>query len=147
MGNSAVRSELEELFRLHQEHSNNFFDGDPELEHWAHDEGVTLHGGFGFSARGWDEVRPGLIRAAGRLTEGQMKFTPIGGQVAGDLAYVAGLEEGTVRVDGGERRPMRLKVTMVFRKENGSWKRVHRHGEIVRDVGSGGSVGADAAVS
>lgn len=132
MAMSGVSTELEQLFRFHQEHNNQFFDGNPELEHWAHDEGVTLHGGFGFTAKGWGEVRPGLIRAASRLSEGQMKFTPIGGQVAGDLAYVAGFEEGTVRVDGGERGPMKLKVTMVFRRDGGDWKCVHRHGEMLR---------------
>jgi len=132
MGTSAVSTELEELFRLHQEHNNRFFNGNPELEHWVHDEGVTLHGGFGFTAKGWDEVRPGLIMAAGKLSEGQMKFTPIGGQVAGDFAYVVGSEEGTVRLDGGERRPMKLKVTMVFRRQDGQWKAIHRHGEMLR---------------
>ena len=37
-----------------------------------------------------------------------------------------------MRLDGGERRPMKLKVTMVFRREEGQWKAVHRHGEMIR---------------
>jgi ketosteroid isomerase-like protein len=60
-----------------------------------------------------------------------MEFIPLGGQVAGDFAYVVGSEEGTVRLDGGERRPMKLKVTMVFRRQDGQWKAVHRHGEML----------------
>ena len=70
--------------------TSSFSTDNPELEHWVHDEGITLHGGFGFTAKGWEEVRPGLIRAAGKLSEGQMKFIPIGGQVAGDFAYLVG---------------------------------------------------------
>jgi ketosteroid isomerase-like protein len=123
---------LEDMARRHQAHMDRFFNGDPPLEDWVHDETVSLHGGFGFTAKGWEDVRNGLIRAAGRLAEGQMRYTPIGGQIAGDFAYEVGMEEGTVRVDAGERRPMRLKVTIVFRQVDGQWLCVHRHGEMLR---------------
>ena len=129
---TAAATEFEELVRFHQEHNERFFNGHPELEHWAHDESITLHGGFGFSAKGWQEVRPGLIRAAARLSEGRATFTPLGGQVVGDFAYLVGSEEAIVRVDGGEPRPMKLKVTMVFRRQDGRWVCVHRHGEMLR---------------
>lgn len=64
-----------------------------------------------------------------------MTFTPLGGRVVGDLAYTAGVEEGTVRLDGGERRPMKLRVTMVHQRVDGRWLCVHRHGEMVRPGG------------
>ncbi len=123
---------LEELMRAHQAHNNAFFNGDPELDVWMHDEEVTLHGGFDISDKGWDAVGPGLSWAARRLSEGEMLFTPLGGQIVGDVAYLVGREEGTVRVDGGERRPMALRVTMIFRRVDGQWLCAHRHGEMVR---------------
>jgi ketosteroid isomerase-like protein len=125
-------SEFERLVALHRTHNNRFFNGDPDLDLWLHDDTVTLHGGFGASARGWTDVQQILRDAAARLSEGTMTFTPLGGQTAGDFAYVVGREEGTVRIRGGERQPMTLKVTTVLRRVDGEWRRVHRHGEIVR---------------
>jgi hypothetical protein len=70
--------------------------------------------------------------ASSRLSEGRMVFTPLGGRVICDLAYLAGFEAGTVRLDGGEPRPMALRVTMIHQRVGGRWLAVHRHGEILR---------------
>jgi len=129
---AVAAAEFDQLVREHQAHNDKFFNGDPDLDAWVHDDGVTLHGGFGFTSKGWEDVRKGLVTASGKLSEGQMTFIPLGGQIAGDLAYLVGFEEGTVRVDGGERRPMKLKVTMVLRRQDGKWRGVHRHGEMLR---------------
>ena len=129
---ASTAPELAELIRFHQANNDRFFNGDPALENWAHDGELTLHGGFDISARGWDVLEIGLTRAAGRLSEGQMTFTPLGGAVAGEFAWLSGFEEGTVRLDGGPRREMRLRVTTIFRRTEGRWVTVHRHGEMVR---------------
>ncbi len=123
---------LEELIRVHRDVNHRFFNGDPALDGWVHDDAITLHGGFGPSAKGWDAVRDVLTYAAARLSEGETTFTPLSGHVVGDLGYLVGSEQGTVRLDGGERRPMALRVTMIFRKVDGAWLAVHRHGEMVR---------------
>ncbi len=133
---ASAEGELEELFRQHQEHNNAFFNGRTEAEHWVHDDDVTLHGGFDISLRGWSDVAPGLEWAANRLSEGEVVFTPLGGRIVGDLAYLAGVEEGTARLDGGERRPMRLRVTMVLQRVEGRWLCVHRHGEMTPPAGA-----------
>ncbi len=125
-------SALEELVRMHQDGNRRFFNGDPALDLWMHDDAITLHGGFGPSAKGWDAVRDVLIYAAARLSEGENTFTLLSGQIVGDLGYLVGGEQATVRLDGGERRPMALRVTMIFRKVDGVWLAVHRHGEMVR---------------
>jgi ketosteroid isomerase-like protein len=36
-----------------------------------------------------------------------------------------------VSVDGGPVKPNTLRVTHVYRRENGEWKIVHRHGDHV----------------
>jgi len=127
-----IGSELDDLVRSHEAHNNRFFNGDPDFEIWAQDDAVTLHGGFGESGRGWAQVQRILRGAASRLSEGRMTFTPIGGQIMGDLAYLVGLEQGTVRLNGGPPQPMKLKVTTILRRSEGRWLRLHRHGEIVR---------------
>ncbi len=123
---------LEELIRVHRDGNHRFFNGDPALDLWMHDDAITLHGGFGPSAKGWEAVRDVLTYAAARLSEGEITFTPLSGQVIGEFGYLVGGEEGTVRLDGGERRPMQLRVTMIFRKVDGVWLTAHRHGEMVR---------------
>ena len=49
--------------------------------------------------------------------------------VSGDLAYTVGYEHSLASRDGGPARPNRLRVTHVYRRENGEWKIVHRHGD------------------
>ena len=50
--------------------------------------------------------------------------------VIGDMAYTAGLERTTVSVDG-EPRTYTLRVTQVYRREDGQWRVAHRHGDTV----------------
>ena len=124
--------ELANLISEHQQHNDAFYNGVPELADWVHDDEVTLHGGFDVSGRGWGILKQGLTVASSRLSEGRMVFTPLGGRVVGDLAYLAGFEAGVVRLDGGEPRPMTLRVTQIHQRVGGRWLSVHRHGEILR---------------
>jgi ketosteroid isomerase-like protein len=48
--------------------------------------------------------------------------------VVGDVAYTAGLEHSSVSVDG-EPRTYTLRVTQVYRREDGNWRVAHRHGD------------------
>ena len=125
-------TELESLIKRHQAGNDCFYSGDPALDHWIHDEEVTIHGGFDISARGWNALAKGLPMAASRLRDGTMRFVPLGGRIVGDMAYLAGFEEGSVRLDGGEPTPMKLRVTMILMRVGSEWKSIHRHGEIVR---------------
>jgi ketosteroid isomerase-like protein len=46
-----------------------------------------------------------------------------------DLAYTVGYEHGEVAIDG-VRQPVKLRVTLIYRREDGQWKLVHRHGDF-----------------
>jgi ketosteroid isomerase-like protein len=48
---------------------------------------------------------------------------------SGDLAYTAAFEHKTVVGAGGERAAYTLRVTHVYRREDGVWRIVHRHGD------------------
>jgi ketosteroid isomerase-like protein len=47
----------------------------------------------------------------------------------GDLACAVELEHTSVPVDGVPVEPYTLRVTQVYRREDGEWKIVHRHGD------------------
>jgi ketosteroid isomerase-like protein len=52
--------------------------------------------------------------------------------VIGDMAYTAGLARTSVSVDG-QPRTYTLRVTQVYRREEGEWEVAHRHGDTVTD--------------
>ena len=48
---------------------------------------------------------------------------------SGDLAYTVGYEHLTFSIDGGPVAPFTLRVTHLYRREDGEWKTVHRHAD------------------
>ena len=50
--------------------------------------------------------------------------------VAGDMAYTAGLEHTSAAIDG-QPRSYTLRATQVYRREDGDWKVSHRHADTV----------------
>jgi ketosteroid isomerase-like protein len=48
---------------------------------------------------------------------------------SGDLAYIVALEHTTASINGAPPQPYVLRATTVFRREDGEWRVVHRHGD------------------
>jgi ketosteroid isomerase-like protein len=57
-------------------------------------------------------------------------FELVAAGVSGDLAYTVGYERHTTSVGGGPAELHTLRVTHVYRREDGEWKIVHRHGDV-----------------
>ncbi len=59
------------------------------------------------------------------------RFELVAAGVSSDLAYTVGYEHTSVSMDGVPVEPYTLRVTHVYRREDGEWKIVHRHGDRV----------------
>jgi ketosteroid isomerase-like protein len=106
-------------------------DGDPApyAALWADSPDATLFGAWGPTEHGHAAVTTTFQWVAERFAEGSIVPTYDVVGVSGDLAYTVGKETGTVRIDGGEPRPMTLRVTHVLRRIDGRWWLVHRHAD------------------
>jgi ketosteroid isomerase-like protein len=114
---------------------DEFVKGDPEpmKEMFSHREDVSLANPLDPPARGWGEVAETMDRAASNFTDGAMvAFEDVAKYVTPELAYTVWLERQQARV-GGRRgvTPFVLRVTMIYRHEDSTWKVVHRHADTV----------------
>ena len=104
-------------------------DAAPRLAMWSTNDPVTLFGAIR-SNRGWDEVSRTFRWLASRFSDcTSYRFELVAAGASGDLAYTVGYEHTSVSVDGVPAEPYTLRVTHVYRREDGEWKVVHRHGD------------------
>ncbi len=107
-------------------------DGDPtpRLAMWSTKDPVTLFGGWGPCKSGVAEVSRTFRWVASRFSDcTAYEFELVAAGVSGDLAYTVGYERSSVSVDGAPVTNT-LRVTHVYRREDGEWKIVHRHGDF-----------------
>jgi ketosteroid isomerase-like protein len=112
-----------------------FVKGDPEPKKrlFSRRDDVTLANPFGLPARGWNEVEKTLERAASQLREGEaIRFERISEYATADLAYILEIEQYRGKVgSANEIAPNSLRVTTIFRREDGQWRIVHRHADPI----------------
>jgi ketosteroid isomerase-like protein len=107
---------------------------------WSNTDPLTLFGAA-MSARGWAEIRPSFERLGQQFsncTSYENEIVAAG--ASGDLAYTVALEHTTASVGGAPPEPYVLRATTIFRREDGEWKVVHRHGDALASA-SGEVVG------
>jgi ketosteroid isomerase-like protein len=108
-----------------------FHNGDagPRLANWSHNDPVTLFGAL-LTKTGWGEIAPTFEFLATRFSNGTAyEYEVIGAGASGDLGYIVGYEHTTASVGGAAPEAYDLRVTTVFRREDGQWKIVHRHAD------------------
>jgi ketosteroid isomerase-like protein len=107
-------------------------DGDagPRREIWSSNEPVTVLGALN-SATGRAEVDELFTWMEGNFSGcTSFRFEMVAAEVMGDMAYTAGYEHTEATIDG-ELRSYALRATQVYRREDGEWKVVHRHGSAI----------------
>jgi ketosteroid isomerase-like protein len=131
-------SELDEFRDRYHRSVEAFIQGDPDVQKplWSTQEDVTLANPLGPPEKGFDAVCRHMDRAASLISAGQdYAFVGIAVVETADLAYEVGIERSIVRIGNAtERVPVGLRVTTVFRREEGDWKIVHRHADPITDA-------------
>jgi len=117
-----------------------FQNGDPSawLRITAANDPASIFGGFGgLGEVGVAEVHQRYLLAATafRPSGADVDFQYLVKDVRGRLAYTVAIERSDVLYAGQTvRRPQILRVTMLFRREHGAWKIVHRHADTMVDL-------------
>ncbi|TPN79652.1 nuclear transport factor 2 family protein [Mesorhizobium sp. CU2] len=79
-------------------------------------------------SRGFDRSPEHLAELASYFQDGGVKMELVQTYASGDMAVLAVIEWGHGKV-GGQDQEWPLRVTLVFRRENGEWLLAHRHAD------------------
>ena len=105
-------------------------DPNPQLEAWSTQEPVTVFGARVPLRRGWDEISETFRWLTSRWSDcTDQRLDLVAADASGDLAYMVGFEHIAHSVNGVPVEPYTLRVTHIYRRENGKWKIAHRHAD------------------
>ena len=131
----SAADEVDELTERYHLALDEFMKGNRERVQtlFAHREDATLANPQGPAVRGWEQVAGAMERGASTRRDGKfVGFKTLAKYVTPELAYVVEVERLEAKVHGGEETtPYALRVTMIFRPEDGVWKVVHRHADQI----------------
>lgn len=95
---------------------------------------ATIFGPAGTVVSGVEAVNAKNAEGARLFEQGsENSFEIIHFNASETLAYWTGIQHSRVKMKSSEELvPMDLRVTEIFRKENGEWKLVHRHADMLK---------------
>ena len=98
---------------------------------WSRADDVTLSGGFGGTIeKGWEQVGRRLDWAGAQFSKGSNSIERLVANESGDLGYVVQIERIRFHAPGSAQESRRdYRATMVFRRESGVWRIVHRQAD------------------
>jgi len=128
-------TDFDEVVEHYQRALGEFVKGNPEPNKtvFSHREDVSLANPLGPAVRGWEQVAATMERAASLIREGEIVgFDPVARYVTPELAYMVWVERNKAKLGGRQEIvPFDLRVTTIFRSEDGTWKVVHRHADPI----------------
>lgn len=131
----AAVDDVDELIERYHLALHELVNGNPEplKEIYSHRDGVSLANPFGPAVRGWDEAARAMEGSASNYRDGEIVgFENVAKYVTSELACIVEMERYRAKVGGGEDiSPVTLRVTSIFRPEDGTWKIVHRHADPI----------------
>jgi ketosteroid isomerase-like protein len=128
----AVEEEIRQASGQFYAALNRVINGDPGpmVEVWSHGSDVSTVHPFGSRSLGWEEVRAGWEQAAQQFSDGQVALDDlVVVPIADDVAYTLGTEHGQCKI-GGKSIRVDWRVSNIYSREAGGWKRVHHHTDV-----------------
>ena len=129
----AAVDDLDEALEQIKLAGNEFLKGNPEPQKmiFSHREDATLLNPFGSLDHGFEQVAQRMERFASQLSDGEVtSFDVLEKYVTPELAYVVWVERSKAKAGGRQEvLPFDLRVTLILRPEEGTWKVVHRHAD------------------
>ena len=110
---------------------NAMFTGDlgPMTKVWSHKDDVTYMGPAGGFEVGWAAVLADWERQAAMKLGGQIRPENVRITVGQVIAVVHNYEKGENVGPKGKAIPFSIRVTSLFRKEDGTWKMIGHHAD------------------
>jgi ketosteroid isomerase-like protein len=98
---------------------------------WSHADDITLSGGFGGTIeKGWEQISRRLDWVGTQFSKGSNTIERLVANESGELGYVVQVEHLRYYVPGQTSEARRdYRVTMVFRRESGVWRIIHRQAD------------------
>lgn len=120
----AYHQAMDEIVKGHPE---------PVLRLFSQREDVSLANPFGPAVSGWKAVVKIVERAAANYQDGApTQFENVAKVVTSELGFIVEVERTRARVGGRQDLDtIVLRVTTIFRSEDGAWKIVHRHADPI----------------
>lgn len=95
-------------------------------------EPASFFGPDGHSIQGPEQIKAAFVEGASAFgISGNSHLEVIQAEAGGSIAYWCGFQHAEVDMDG-KRVQMSLRITELFRREDGEWKLVHRHADMAK---------------
>jgi ketosteroid isomerase-like protein len=127
--------DLKEAVEKYQETLSAFVRGDaePTKRLWSRRDDVSLANPLAPPVLGWADVELAIDRAVSQVRGGDpIQFERVSEYASQDLGYMVWIERTRLKPGGAEEmRPVSLRVTTIFRREDGDWRIIHRHADPI----------------
>src|ERR671916_180445 len=127
--------DVDKLIEQYQLALDEFMKGNPEpvQKLFSHREDASLANPYGPPVRGWDEVAKTTEHAASLRRDGEfLGYEIVSKYATSELAYVVQIERAKAKIGASDEiAPYAVRSTMIFRREEGEWKVVHRHADPI----------------
>lgn len=130
-----MSSTFEDALDVFNAAQHHYLNGNPGPVHavFSRRDDVTLCNPVGPPCRGPENVDRAAAEPSSHFSDGQVSgIDEISRFVTDELGYVVRVERGQSHIDGSSAPiPYALRVTMIFRREDDTWKVAHRHADPI----------------
>lgn len=130
-----LESDLVQAIEQDHQALNALVTGDPgpKKRMFSQRDDVTLANPLGPPVRGWSEIENTLERVASSIRDGEPhRFERISEYATPDLACVLEIERTRAKLGGSDQMAaFSLRVSTVWRREDGQWRIVLRHADPI----------------